>query len=262
MRIIALLAWYDEPSSWLAATVASVAKCCDYIVALDGAYSLWPEPHTHRKAFSPPEQAEAILEAATGAGLGCLVYRPAVEWTGEAEKRTALFNMGLVVAEPWDDWFLVIDADEIVSEAPRDLRVQLEAVTDVHVGTVALWWTNDLAVDETVEEYGRKGWIEAGGHDFTQRRLLRAIPGLHVRTRHDRWAVPVDYTPVGVMQANGKPTGVTYLRGDPEEVEPAADFTAVRLEHRHARRDLWRKKQKTEYAEARLRTGIENTEAA
>src|SRR6266498_603798 len=62
VRIYGLLSWYDERQDWLAAAVTSAAKLCDGIIAVDGAYALFPDSLRH--PTSGAEQAATILETA------------------------------------------------------------------------------------------------------------------------------------------------------------------------------------------------------
>jgi hypothetical protein len=113
MKIIALLNFYDEIPSWLAATVASTARFCDHIVACDGSYGLYPQG----KPSSGIAQHNAITDAAEAVGIGCTLHVPNTRWVGnEVEKRTFLFQAGSLVAEPYEDWFLVIVAEVTLRE--------------------------------------------------------------------------------------------------------------------------------------------------
>jgi len=67
VKLVALLTWYDEPSWCLTELVASLAAAgIDHLVAVDGAYMLYPLARPQ----SPGEQAQAILAAAQGASVG------------------------------------------------------------------------------------------------------------------------------------------------------------------------------------------------
>jgi hypothetical protein len=112
MRIIGLLNWYDEPTDWLSECVTSAARVVDHLIALDGAYRLFP----HDDPISPPDQADAIREAATAAEVGCSVVVPSEAWADEIAKRAYLFELGLGLATP-EDWFMVLDADVVITEA-------------------------------------------------------------------------------------------------------------------------------------------------
>ena len=125
MKLIALLAWYDEPSWCLTELVASVATAgADAIVAVDGAYALYPAGRSQ----SPSEQAQVIQAAAQGAGLELLMHLPREVWFGnEIEKRSYTFALGHTIAIPGEDWFWILDADEVITEA-LGLREALEGV--------------------------------------------------------------------------------------------------------------------------------------
>jgi hypothetical protein len=138
MRLIACLSWYDEQPAQLAELVASMARAgVDHVVAVDGAYALFP----CARGGSPSEQADAITHTARGAGLGVTVHVPAGPWAGnEVAKRSWLFELAHLLAEPGEDWLWVLDADEVIDTADG-LREQLERCeTDV---------AEVLLVDET-----------------------------------------------------------------------------------------------------------------
>jgi hypothetical protein len=129
MRLIACLSWYDEQPAQLAELVASMARAgVDHVVAADGAYALFPGA----RGGSPSEQADAIAHTARGAGIGVTVHVPAGSWAGnEVAKRSWLFELAHLLAEPGEDWLWVLDADEVIDTADR-LREQLERCeTDV-----------------------------------------------------------------------------------------------------------------------------------
>jgi hypothetical protein len=133
-RMIGLLSWYAEPVSWLAELVASMGRAgIDHVVALDGAYILYPRGQAH----SEGDQADTIRRVATGYGMGATIHVPSTPWCGnEVEKRDALFRLGHAVAEP-GDWLWVCDGDEVIEATPRWLRSELE-LTREDVGTVVL----------------------------------------------------------------------------------------------------------------------------
>jgi hypothetical protein len=168
------MAWFDEPAELLAGCVRSLKVAdVDVLVALDGAYGLYPDG----QAQSPPGQVEAIRSA----GVECQVHVPGVLWETEMAKRTALFRHVDEIAEP-GDWLLVIDADEAVIEADG-LKDRLEA-TDLDAAEVAL-------LDGPPTNCAR-AWVEGGPMDtFRQgrkvrptRRLFRWEPGIRVVENH------------------------------------------------------------------------------
>lgn len=243
MKVIALLSWFSESVSWLAATTASVARFCDHIVAVDGAYALYPEA----RARSGAEQAQVIMETADGAGIGSTIHRPQHVWAdNEVEKRTFLFAAGALVAKSYRDWFLVLDADDVITDVPFDLRERLEA-TEQHVAGVTLWWRDDPNMAENYAKINRRHELPRVCEQRYHRGLFRALPGLRVEGAHM----------VNVGEDNGR---TVYLRGldGHHELEPMADFTDLRIEHRTLLRDLTRAKQQQHYYSQRDQSGAEN----
>ena len=132
MNIVGLLAWYDESPEMLATCVSGFARVCDQIVAVDGAYALYPQA----KPRSHPVQASTILHAAESAGVGCLIHRPREVFYGnEVEKR----NFSLNLARSFEpDWVLVFDADFQVSECHAELVREDLKRADANVATYEL----------------------------------------------------------------------------------------------------------------------------
>lgn len=166
MKLVALLSWYDEPSWCLAELIASVAEAgADALVAVDGAYALFPEG----RAQSPSEQAQVIQAAAQGAGLELLMHLPREVWFGnEVEKRSYAFTLGHTIARPDTDWFWILDADEVVTEA-MGLRKALEE-TDCPTASVMM---------EEVVDGSRTGGV------IPMRKFFRAQEsGIHCEHNH------------------------------------------------------------------------------
>lgn len=217
MKVVALLNWYEEPVSWLAETVASAAKLCDHIIALDGPYAEFPSALS--KPASGTEQAEVIFHAAAGAGMGCTVHAPRQPWWGnEIEKRSYLMELGQSMTTE-DDWFLVIDADEVLTKVPLGSRQLLDA-TDLNVAQLMLWERDDL------------------DSAYPCRRLFRALRGITYQHTH--------YT----ITAPG-PNGTRVLNGNevlhPNKWEKPADLWDVRMEHRTKFRTQFREALKKQY---------------
>lgn len=217
MRIIGLLSWYEEPASWLAECVASVAKLCDHLIAVDGPYALFPG--ATRKPASGTEQAETILHTAAGAGIGCTVHAPGQPWWGnEVGKRDFMFRLGMTMAEPGVDWFLRIDADEALTQVPSDTRALL-AATSQDVAEVTMWERDDITTCQ-----------------FPIRVLFRALAGIGIQQAHY------------VVTAPGE-TGTRVLCGNDTKhhAEPAEALWDVRIEHRTRQRSRLRRAAKDEY---------------
>lgn len=110
MRLIALLAWYDEPAAWLRDGVDGLAEAgVDHLVAVDGAYQAFP----HRQHLSPTQQVQALTSRCRLANVALTVHRPDRAWRDEMEKRTFMFRLADTFARPDVDWLWVNDADHI-----------------------------------------------------------------------------------------------------------------------------------------------------
>ncbi|MCC6743415.1 MAG: hypothetical protein IT175_06105 [Acidobacteria bacterium] len=238
MKIIGCLSWYDESPSWLAATVTAAAKACDHMIAVDGAYALFPEA----QAASSTEQHEAIQEAALAAGLGLTMHVPADVWRGnEVEKRSFMFSLALTVATPHEDWIFVLDADDVVRQVPPDFRERL-AATELHVGGVTLAERHD---PERWKDAARMMEVQNTWEQLGFRKLFRALPGLRVEGTH--WTFLAD-----------GPDGPVYLWAleafGPEERE---DFCDLIVEHRSHQRPKRRQAQAQAYYHTRDAMAIE-----
>jgi hypothetical protein len=162
LKLVGLVSFYDERPDWLSACVASLSRCCDHVVALDGAYRLFPQA----KAHSGDVQAGAIVATAQSLGMGVTYSAPGIPWLGnEVEKRNRLLELGKAVSDE-DDWFLVLDADSIVRDIPSDLHARLEQTTH-DVGTYFL-----------TEAF------EGGTGRYEARYLYRARRDLHIEQTH------------------------------------------------------------------------------
>ena len=157
--ICALLSFYDEPPDALHRAVTSLRLAAvDQLVCLDGAYALYPDGHPS----SELEQHDAIKQAAAKQRIRCVVREPNTVWRGnEIEKRTRLFELGERVTEP-TDWYLVIDADEEITQAPADLHAQLDD-TPLDVAQITL---------------------HENGQTIQFPKFFRALRGLHCHANH------------------------------------------------------------------------------
>jgi hypothetical protein len=236
-RVIGLLSWYSESAVWLAATVASAAKVCDHLVAVDGAYFLYPEGRNR----SGSEQAAIITDVAAAQGMGVTVHTPQSKWEGnEVEKRSFMFRLAEAVAEP-DDWYLVLDGDEVVLDVPSDLKPRL-AATDLDAAEVTFWENQDPHRDPKMADVSRQ-MLWSGQHRYPIRTLFRAIPGLHVSTNHYTYVTP-----------DGR---LLWGNSTDQEQAPALDCRDLLIEHRTHLRDLARRQAARDYYKLRDSTGIE-----
>jgi hypothetical protein len=242
MRLIAMLSYYRESPTWLAATVASLAKAgVDHVVAVDGPYGLFPGANSQPQ--SGTEEADAIQQTCYALGMGLTLHRPSLPWyQGEVAKRSFMFELALAEAEKLTVWLFWIDSDEVVHKAPPDLKQRLaDAGYDMHVGAVTLWQRGDAHKDELTSLQSRTlAFTEYSGMDH--RVLYRALPGLHVHINH---AFVTD--------------GEIYLRGrrDLHNLVEALDCHDVIVEHRHEFRDAARRLAAEEYYRLADSMGIE-----
>lgn len=216
MKIVGLLCWYEEDPAWLAECVASAARLCDHLIAVDGPYAMFPG--ALRKPFSGSDQVDAIARTAYGAGMGVTIHtRREPWWGGEVEKRDFMFRLAETYTSR-EDWLLRIDADEVLTQIPPDSR-QILADSPLDVAEVTIW-ERDPAGD--------------GEHPF--RCLFRALPGLRIEQAH-YIVTAVDGGRRKVLRGN------TDLHGE----EPAEALWDVRLEHRTRQRPADRQRLKQQY---------------
>lgn len=215
MKVIGLLSWYEEDPEWLVECVASAARLCDHLIAVDGPYAEFPG--ALRRPASSTEQSRAILSAAAGAGIGCTVHASRQAWWGnEIEKRDFMFRLGATFATPHTDWFLRIDADEILSHVPPDTRELLRQSPN-DVAEVTIW--------------------ERDGAQSPFRCLFRALPGIGIQQAHYVVTAPTEDGRTRVLCGNASV----------HQVEAAEPLWDVRLEHRTQSRDKARKQAKRDY---------------
>jgi hypothetical protein len=221
VKVWGLLCWYEEPESWLTATVGSLRGFCDGLIAVDGPYATFPG--ALRVPRSDPGQAETIQRAAWAADLITCVYTPKEAWWAgdegvileEVVKRDFMFKLADSMADP-GDWYFVIDADESVHNCPVDARLRLEQA-DEDVAEVHLWHRPD--------EF------------YPSRRLFRG-PGVKVEEDHYNYV------------KNGQHLGWTpYMKNS----VPAVDLHDLVVAHRIQHRSDYRKQQKAQYYEMRNR---------
>jgi hypothetical protein len=223
--IVALLSFYDEPVESLLTCISGLASAgVEHLVAVDGAYAIYPDG----EAASDPNQHAAITLACRQLSISCTLHIPSEPWAGnEVQKRSFLFKQGAAHASP-GDWLLVIDADEVITSVPADLRSQL-AATDLIVASVQM-------VDAVALRAGQPDWPA----EFEARRLFRAQP-IRVQTSHFTY-----------VTADGR-----YLWGDESvTLEPSLQLDMV-VEHHPDRRPTERLQGKMHYYRQRDRLGIE-----
>jgi hypothetical protein len=158
---------------------------------------------------------------------------------GEVEKRTAMFRLAELVAEPNVDWLFVMDADMVVTEA-TDLVARL-AETDLDVAEYTLWERID---PQAFPEQARANVQRRS--QTPMRGLFRAIPGLHCAHNH--------YTYV-----TGDGRTLWGQTGGRFDQAPALSLPHVRVEHRTHVRDRERSEQQRAYYRLRDQLKLEGS---
>ena len=225
MRLVGLLSWYDESPRLLYELVTSLGRTgVDHVVACDGAYGLYPGG----EGTSGSEQHDAILDAAVQADIDVTLHVPSKPWAGnETEKRTALFALGHAVAQPYEDWLVVADADEVWS---NNLRSTLEEsqLDSFDVGQVTLY----------------EGEQSKPRGIFPIRKLFRADPsGIKVSRAHYIY-----------QTGDGR---YLWAPHRPIEEEPAIQLHEVMVHHRPSERTPERLNGRARYYDYRVQAQIE-----
>ena len=114
MKFHALINIYND-RTFLPSCLESVKDVADNIIVADGAYKLYFERYREFIPDAKPYSTDGSLEfikAFTGLPEVHYIYSPQgreATWLNQVQKRTALLD-----AVPEGDWFLIIDADEMV----------------------------------------------------------------------------------------------------------------------------------------------------
>ena len=225
--------WYDERPDWLAATVASASKLCDGIVAVDGAYFLYPDSLRH--PTSGASQATAIMETALSLGMSCTIHVPDGPWAGnEVGKLQALFDLG--IPEPMQDWFFRIDGDELLTDVPFDAHERIEK-TDLHAVDLRMWVRTDGVTRHEM---------------WPIRRLWRVVPDMRVGPAHHimtgRVVNPDDGLEEYIVLADSENRQRQTL---------GLDMPDLTMEHRSRHRNPERLERKERYYKQRDELGVE-----
>lgn len=181
VRIFTLLSWYDEQPAHLAQLVESVAPLCDGFVAVDGAYALYPSARRESAARA----CWALSDAVRAHGFDYALHTPSRPWNGgEVEKRAFMFEYALRKATPYEDWFLIMDADMLLGDCDVSALRAALAATDCDVAEVTI---GELAYGSSTHT------LHATGSRF----LFRAVPSLTVEGTHWLYVVPDETRPAG-----------------------------------------------------------------
>jgi hypothetical protein len=178
MKLIGVCIWYDESPAWLAAMATSMAPHIHHLVAVDGAYGLYPEA----AKWSRPDQHEALLYVCQAAGIGLTLHTPPDIWVdNEVEKRAFSMRLAQQTAEPDVDWLWIMDSDQVVLSCPPDLHRRLED-TDLNVAETTFLENHPQAMNPTATPHYFNWGAE--GSEFHVRNFFRALPDLEQGHNH------------------------------------------------------------------------------
>jgi hypothetical protein len=239
MKLVGVLSWYDESPGWLATAVAGFGRVCDEIVAVDGAYALYPgaRPASH------PQQAEAILSAAEAMGVACTIHRPSKLFYGnQIEKRNLTLKLaGATLSE--NDWLIIIDADfHIFRLNPERVRAELEATEALLASYTILDGIDYLSDADLSERVAREDYDT----EWTCRteNIYRWHPSLLYGPQH--WMVS--------REVDGERQWLRHLSGN----APALDLdNALVAYHRRSDRALVRQQAQESFYRDRELFGVE-----
>lgn len=250
-KIVGILSWFDESPTWLAQTVASMARICDHVVAVDGRYLHYDDS----RVCSSIAEHDAIVQTARGAGMGITLDVPTQPYADEMAKRTRAFELAQLVADAHEDWFIVLDGDEVLVETPskEGTIAELEKAADAGVRTVTVT-LRDIADPHYDAQRTRFGMDLDVEHviDCRVPRLFRFPENLRVVGYH--------YNYVGEDE-QGEPVELWGADGATQHRTPWACFvTDVVIEHKHAQRPKVRQQRRSQYYTDRDECGLERTD--
>lgn len=266
-RVIGILSWWDESPTWLAATIASMARVCDHIVAVDGRYAHYQD----RRLRSGAEQHDAIVETARGCGVGLTLHTGNHVWSTEMAKRTHCFRLASLEAETFRDWMFILDGDEVLVDSPRWIRDQLGHLADegINVVGVDLYEVIDPHDNPEKSALGRKLELDYE-YCTTSPRFWRALDDMRVDGQHFHYTGRDETGERVVLWAQQR----TIEEGAPEggmvwnvlderwqRLTAWADWSGhVRIENRCLLRDRTRFLKRQEYYQTRDACGLESSQ--
>ncbi len=227
MKIIAMMAFYDEPEELLKRSVRGMASLgVTDLIACDGSYSLYPGG----LAFSPSHQVNSLDLLAQSRRIHLHLHQPVKVWAGnEVEKRQKMLDMAMLWAND-GDWLAIWDCDYKFVSAPLPIEIVVRLrSTRCDVATVA--FTEDPSSDD-------QGFYPMG-------MFIRAIPGIKMDGNHHTYVFP-----------DGRRTQV-LRRPVPNEAK-ALHMPDVKILHDVHARDPERRASQAAYYEARDKLQVES----
>lgn len=243
-RVIGLVSWWDESPTWLAASVASLGRFCDHVVALDGRYAMYPD----QRLQSSTAELMSIVEAARAVGVGVTIHTAPRTFEDEMQKRSYLFKLGALEAETHEDFFFILDGDEVVIEAPpkADLLERL-ASTSADVVTATLFERTDPHSNPQRTDLSMKLPLE-WRYECATPRFWRAIENLRVVGYH--------YNYIG-EDRSGETVEMWGHDGLVERAEWSSMCGQVIIENRNRMRGKQRDADRETYYQDRDNSGLE-----
>lgn len=123
MKVHALLNVYND-HTFISACLESIKDHVDTIIVADGAYDLYYQNYLHYDAHVKPWSTDGtieIIQAFKGLPTRKIIRCPDEQpWKNQLTKRTSLLD-----AVPAGDWFIIIDADEMLK---GDMQEGLETI--------------------------------------------------------------------------------------------------------------------------------------
>lgn len=232
-RVTGLLSFYDEPVELIAAHVSSLAGVVDHLVAVDGAYALYPGG----KPASDPVGMRVITEICRGLRIGLTTHTPATVWLGnEVAKRNHLLRLAEPVTNE-DGWYLVLDTDCVVTGVHPEWFQEVERVASEGYGAMSVGVRDPLFTPSPDQFYETE----------PVRLMYRAVRGLEYGPAH--WCL-------SFIDDDG---GRSFMWG-PGSLNPCDAYDGRQLltvEHRHEvteERDMLQR----QYYARRDSLGVEN----
>ena len=259
MKLFAVLCWYDESPTWLAGCVSSLSRIgVDHVIAVDGRY---PHFQIGSPAASLIEQSDVIVNTAAACGMGVTLHRPVEARLTESQKRELCHKLVELIATPHEDWFIVIDGDEYVSDAEIELKRELASMQ--HDSYVAA-----LRVANAIDPNAAPGADNDVQEKTAQIHRNLPVDTVYASLQSRAWRVLED---MRVGPAHHHYTGLNRegveinMRPDMTGDAPPGDLlvtdveivNGVTITHRKNWRTSVRRSAKTEYYELRDRIGLE-----
>lgn len=258
MKLHALLCFYDAPQSWLAATVASLAKIgVDNLIAVDGRFEHF-EGETVNSHFKQIETINLVCESL---GMGLTMIQPQEPWYGEhggeVAKRNFMFKIAETIGEKFEDWLFIIDDDEVIIEGSPIVKRELEeAVYDVGMARMVV--KNDpLSSDQDKEVQIARTIATNTLVGDQQTRFFRIMDNMtveyahYIYTANNREGDKVELR--GVVWAREE-LGLKHAEIQMPQAMPV-------IEHRFMFRDAYRRSTKKNYYDLRDDIGLEFLES-